>query len=133
MAHDFRQIYASVLQDWFGLTNLNEILHDDFEILPIFKGTTPAREVAGRDRFGVSNYPNPVHSTTTITFTSFGNAYVVINLLDSQGRFILKIAEGNYPTGPHQVRFDRSNLPSGTYFYQVKLNGVGVTKKMLVM
>lgn len=133
MVHDFRQIYASVLQDWFGLTNLSEILYDDFEILPIFKGTTPARDVAGRDRYGVSNFPNPVHSTTTITFTSLGSARVVVSLLDAQGRFILKIAEGNYPAGVHQVQFDRSNLPAGTYFYQVKLNGVGVTKKMLVL
>lgn len=133
MVHDFRQIYASVLQDWFGISNLNEILYQDFEILPIFNGTTPAEEIARRDRFAVSNFPNPVRSTTTITFSSFNSAHVVINLLDAQGRFILKIAEGNYPAGAHQVHFDRSNLPGGTYFYQVKLNGVGVTKKMLVM
>jgi hypothetical protein len=132
MAHDFRQVYASVLQDWFGLTNLQDILFQDFDILPIFKGASPAREQTNRDRFEVGNYPNPVRTSTTITFTSFSNANVVINLLDSQGRFILKIAEGNYPTGVHRVRFDRSNLPSGTYFYQVRLNGIGVTKKMLV-
>ncbi len=132
MAHDFRQVYASVLQDWFGLTNLNDILFQDFDILPIFKGASAAREELNRDVFGVSNYPNPVRTSTTITFTSFSNAYVTINLMDAQGRFILKIAEGNYPTGMHQVRFDRSNLPSGTYFYQVKLNGMGVMKKMLV-
>ena len=133
MVHDFRQIYASVLQDWFGISNLSEILNGDFEILPIFKGTTPAKEVAGRDRFNVSNFPNPVRSATTITFVSFSSAYVVINLLDAQGRFIVKIAEGSYLAGANQVRFDRSNLPGGTYFYQVKLNGVGVTKKMLVL
>jgi len=131
MQHDFRQVYASVLQDWFGLTNLGDILFKDFDILPIFKGASPVRENKWDD-FGVGNYPNPVRSYTTITFTSFSNAQVTINLMDAQGRFLLKIAEGNYPTGAHQVRFDRSNLPSGTYFYQVKLNGIGVTKKMLV-
>ena len=111
---------------------MNDILFQDFDILPIFKGASPAREEHNWDGFGVGNYPNPVRSSTTITFTSFSNAQVTINLMDASGRFIMKIAEGNYPTGMHQVRFDRSNLPSGTYFYQVKLNGVGVTKKMLV-
>ncbi len=131
MQHDFRQVYASVLQDWFGLTNLNDILLQDFDILPIFKGVSPVQE-SNWDSFGVGNYPNPVRSSTTITFTCFSSAHVVINLIDAQGRFVLKIAEGNYPTGAHHVRFDRSNLPSGTYFYQVLLNGIGVTKKMLV-
>ncbi len=132
MVHDFRQVYASVLQDWFGLSNVNDILFQNFDILPIFKGSTPAKEEKSWDGFGVGNFPNPVRTSTTITFTSFTNAQVVINLMDSQGRFIMTIAEGSYPTGMHQVRFDRSNLPSGTYYYQVKLNGVGVTKKMLV-
>lgn len=133
MVHDFRQIYASVLQDWFGISNLTEILYDDFDILPIFKSPTPTRESSGRDRFSVSNFPNPVRSATTITFTSFSHSHVVIRLLDSSGRFILKIAEGTYPSGTHRVQFDRSSLPAGTYFYQVKLNGIGVTKKMLVL
>lgn len=133
MAHDFRQVYASVLKDWFGLNNLNEVLYHDFDILPIFKGSTPTQELAGRDLFKVGNFPNPVRSTTTITFSAPGAAFVTINLLDSQGRFVTQIAEGSYPAGAHRVRFDRSSLPSGTYFYQVKLNGLAVVKKMLVI
>lgn len=131
MVHDFRQVYASVIQDWFGLTNLSQVLFQDFEILPIFKGVSSAQEEQV-DVFGVGNYPNPVHAYTTITFNSFDNTQVTINLMDAQGRFVMRIAEGKYPTGAHRVRFDRGNLPSGTYFYQVSLNGMGVTKKMLV-
>jgi hypothetical protein len=110
---------------------MSSVLFNDFDILPIFRGTSAAKEDK-RDLFGVSNYPNPVTSHTTILFSTFNNAHVVINLMDAQGRFILQIAEGNYNSGLHQVRFDRSNLPSGTYFYQVVQNGMGVTKKMLV-
>jgi uncharacterized protein (DUF1501 family) len=131
MAHDFRQVYASVLQDWFGLTTSSSILLQNFDTLPIFKTVSAVKEDK-RDIFGVTNYPNPVTSHTTITFNTFSNAQVTINLMDSQGRFILQIAEGNFPSGIHRVRFDRSNLPSGTYFYQVVQNGMGVTKKMLV-
>ena len=133
MVHDFRQVYASVLQDWFGIEDWQGILNDNFDILPIFKGVTSTDEVAGgSDPFKVSNYPNPVSSTTTIAFMSPG-AHVVINLLDVQGRHIVKIAEGQYPMGMHRVVFDRSSLNSGTYFYQVVLNGLLVTKKMLVL
>jgi uncharacterized protein (DUF1501 family) len=132
MANDFRQVYASVLKDWFGVTNAGAILHDDFAILPIFKGLVPAGEVAGRDVFKVGNFPNPVLSTTTITFTTPGT-FTTINLIDASGRYIMTIAEGNYPAGVHRVRFSRSGLSSGTYYYQVKMNNVGVTKKMIVL
>ena len=131
MQHDFRSVYASVLQDWFGIENWDSILFQDFDILPIFKGVTPTRQVYP-NAFEVGNYPNPVISGTTITFTST-NAHVAINLLDGQGRFLRNIAEGNYPAGPQKVQFSRGSLPSGAYYYQVRMNGVTVTKKMLVM
>jgi uncharacterized protein (DUF1501 family) len=132
MQHDFRAVYASVLQDWFGLTGLDDILFQDFPILPIFKGTTDTRQVGRRDAFEVGNFPNPVRSTTTITFTTPA-AHVVVNLMDANGRFILKIAEADYPAGTHRLAFDRSSLPSGTYLYQVKINGMGITKKMMII
>jgi hypothetical protein len=47
--------------------------------------------------------------------------------------FPARIAEGNYPAGMHSVLVNRENLPGGTYFYQLRFNGLGVTKKMLVL
>jgi hypothetical protein len=58
---------------------------------------------------------------------------VTITLLDSQGRAIRKIAEGTYPAGTHKIMFDRQDLSSGTYYYQLRLNGIGITRKMLVI
>ena len=132
MVHDFRSVYASVLQDWFGLANPSEILNESFPILPIFKDTVPAQETAGRDPFGFGNYPNPVRSTTTITF-SIPGGMVSLNLLDSNGRMVRKIAEGTFASGTHKIVFDRQDLSSGTYFYQLRLNGIGVVRKMLVI
>ncbi len=132
MQHDFRAVYASVLQDWFGLSGLEAILFDDFPILPIFKGLSDTHDLTRRDFFQVGNFPNPVHSSTTITFT-IPAAHVVVNLLDLQGRFILKIAEGDYPSGTHRLAFDRGSLPSGTYLYQVVINGLRIARKMLVL
>jgi hypothetical protein len=132
MQNDFRSVYASVLQDWFGLANPSDILYQQFPILPIFKDTVPVKDTAGRDPFGFNNYPNPVRSSTTITFT-IPSGMVTITLLDSQGRAIRKIAEGTYPAGTHKIMFDRQDLSSGTYYYQLRLNGIGITRKMLVI
>lgn len=134
MVHDFRQVYASVLQDWFGLENAGEILFGDFEILPIFQAgpTSSSEEKPLSSVFDVENYPNPVRNQTTISFASPG-AHVRIDLMDSNGRFIKKIAEGNYPTGHHKVGFERDGLTGGNYFYRVSINGISITKKMLVL
>jgi uncharacterized protein (DUF1501 family) len=132
MVHDFRSVYASVLQDWFGFTNPGDILNQDFPILPIFKDAVPVKDTPGRDPFGFSNYPNPVHTTTTITFSTPGGM-ITLTLMDSNGRVIRKITEGTFAPGVHKVVFDRQDLSSGTYFYQLRWNGIGVVRKMLVI
>ncbi|MBL7826096.1 MAG: DUF1501 domain-containing protein [Saprospiraceae bacterium] len=133
MQHDFRQVYASVIQDWFGVPNSDDLLFGNFSTLPIFKaGSSGTKDRPGRNVFGVGNFPNPVHAASTITF-SIPSANVVITLLDGQGRTIRKIAEGQYPAGTHKVVFQRDGLPAGTYYYMLKVNGLGVTKKMLIL
>ncbi len=132
MVNDFRSVYASVLQDWFGLENPQEILEETFPILPIFKDSSPTAETPKRDPFGFSNYPNPVQTLTTITFT-IPSGMVTLNLMDSNGRMVRKLAEGTYAAGMHKVVFDRQGLPAGTYFYQLRLNGIGIIRKMIII
>ncbi|MFM8485067.1 MAG: T9SS type A sorting domain-containing protein, partial [Bacteroidota bacterium] len=68
----------------------------------------------------------------TITFT-IPAAQVSIFLLDSQGRQIKKIAEGYYTAGTHHAVFERDGLPSGNYFYTLRVNGMSVTRKLLLL
>jgi uncharacterized protein (DUF1501 family) len=132
MQHDFRSVYASVLQDWFGFATPSDVLYQNFPILPIFKSSVPINEPNTRQPFELSNYPNPVETETMISF-SIPSGFVTITLFDAQGKLVRKLAEGLYPAGQHLVRIDRAGLPSGTYFYQLRLNGMGVMKKMVVV
>lgn len=133
MQHDFRSVYASALQDWFGIANPESILGQTFPILPIFKaGASGTQVIQKPDVMAVSNFPNPFHSGTTFTFTSEGGQ-VVIFLLDSAGRVLQTVAEGTYPSGTHRVTFNRGDLRPGNYFYQVKVNGSTVTKQLVVI
>jgi uncharacterized protein (DUF1501 family) len=132
MQHDFRSVYASALQDWFGIANPESILNNQFPILPIFKAASSGTTILEASRIEASNYPNPFHHATTFTFTTDGGQ-VAIHLMDVSGRVLQTIVEGTYPAGTHRVTFSRSDLKPGNYFYSVKVNGAMVTKKLLVI
>lgn len=132
MEHDFRSVYASALQDWFGIPNPESILQNQFPILPIFKAASSGTYTAPAVAIEASNYPNPFHNSTTFTFTTDGGQ-VSISLMDLNGRVLQTILEGSYPAGTHRVTFGRNDLKPGNYFYQVKVNGAAVTKKLLVI
>jgi uncharacterized protein (DUF1501 family) len=132
MQHDFRQVYASVIQDWFGIANPGALLQGDFAVLPIFKASTRATDLASSANFELRSFPNPVAQVATIAFT-IPEAMVRLDLLDSQGRFLRLLSEGRYPAGFHKVVFNREGLPSGQYFYVLRVNGLGITKKLLLI
>lgn len=132
MQHDFRQVYASVIQDWFDVNNPNELLNGNFSTLPIFKASSGTKENPGISPWQTNSYPNPVRNTATIAFT-IPTAQITIYLLDNQGRQIRKIAEGNYLAGSHQIVFERDGLPSGNYFYTLRVNGMSITRKLLLL
>lgn len=131
MQHDFRSVYASVLKDWFQLSAPQEILYEDFPILPIFKDTVPVQESSARDPFGFRHYPNPVRSEAMVEF-AIPAGRVTLQLLDAQGRVVRKWTEGYYPAGKHQVTVSREGLPPGVYYCQLRLNGIGTVRKMVI-
>jgi hypothetical protein len=65
------------------------------------------------------NYPNPVSlrasGQTVYAFTLPESMAVTVTLHDMQGREVLRIADGVYPGGQHQLRAQLSALPSGSY------------------
>ena len=133
MQHDFRSVYASALQDWFGIGNPESILNQTYPILPIFKAGATGTNYLEKPSIEASNFPNPFHSATTFTITIEGG-YLSIHLIDLSGRVLQTVVEGNYPGGTHRVTFNRTpDLPPGTYFYQIKVNGKTVTKKLLMI
>jgi uncharacterized protein (DUF1501 family) len=134
MQHDFRSVYATVLKDWFQLATPQDVLSDTFPILPIFKASVATNDQAQKgDLFGLGNYPNPVQMSTNITF-SIPSGIVSLTLFDAQGAQVRKLIDNSqYQAGTHQVVLNRSDIPSGTYFYQLRLNGMSVSKKMIVI
>jgi uncharacterized protein (DUF1501 family) len=133
MAYDFRSVYASALQDWFGLANPETVLSDPYPILPIFQAPSSGTHTAvAPAQLDVACTPNPFRTQTTIRFTSSGGR-VRVAVLDLNGRVLEVVKEAIYPEGTFEVPLERGALPGGTYFYQVQVNRTVVTKKLMVL
>ena len=85
----------------------------------------------------LQNYPNPFNPSTTIEFSIPQGSNVSIEVFNVIGELVASLVNQSLDAGYHRFNFNASNLPSGTYVYQLKAtgqNGTFVdTKKMLLL
>jgi hypothetical protein len=79
------------------------------------------------------NYPNPFNPSTTIEFNLAKAGFASLKLYDVLGKEVAAFINGELEAGPHQVSFDASNLPSGTYFYTLTSGSFTETRKMMFL
>jgi uncharacterized protein (DUF1501 family) len=137
MQYDFRQIYASVLKDWFGLTTAETkaaMGGKDFNTLPIFKENFSSIEDWAdlMSRLTLKDaYPNPVRGAANFTFyTDGGN--VQLDLFDAMGTRIRTLASGSHSMGEHTLQADLNGLRPGNYFYQLSQGTKKITKVLVI-
>jgi uncharacterized protein (DUF1501 family) len=152
---DFRQLYASVLTEWFGpsetftksvlntpdLTKKSEFgftfpVNGTGEMRSLFKNPTGVSEgTKATDRIFIlsQNYPNPVVSETTIQFALSESATVKLEVFDSRGELVGTPVNDHLGRGEHPINFDTRRLASGTYYYRLDVNGAVETKAMKVV
>ncbi|MDZ4667223.1 MAG: DUF1501 domain-containing protein [bacterium] len=134
MQYDFRSIYATILKDWFGLSNqdMAGVLYSTFPSLPFINSNATGlvqTEIAGANI--LTNYPNPAKEQTTIQFTTFGGM-VQISLLDLNGKLISALAQGEYGRGKHEISVDTNFLKNGVYLYQLSTEQGTVVNKLII-
>ncbi len=134
--HDFRSVYASILEKWFCVTpaNLETILFKNFQSLNIINdakctgNTTGPNQDAGDNL--ISNYPNPFTETTTIRFTARGG-HTLIQIIDALGRVIRTPVDSTYAVGYYSITFNGGALPSGVYYARLQNGTLQQVKPML--
>ncbi len=78
------------------------------------------------------NYPNPVHGTTTITYSLSKEFQVRIIITDVLGRKISELVNQQHKPGNYKIEFDASGLRSGIYYYQMIAGKYNETKIMIL-
>ena len=95
-----------------------------------------------------NNYPNPFNPSTKISYTIPKRSNVNIKVFNLLGSEIAELVKGEIEAGSYDIEFNASELPSGVYFYRIKVypanSGTGnpesslghvfiATKKMILL
>ena len=79
------------------------------------------------------NMPNPANNSTTIKYSLANNSNnVALEVYDVTGQLIETADQGNQAAGQHQIELNTSNYAAGVYFYTLNVDGVKVTKRMVI-
>ncbi len=78
------------------------------------------------------NYPNPAKDETTLSFSLDKEREVSLAIYNQLGQLIDVVEEGSFPQGTHEVKYNTSNLATGTYIIRLVYGEGQKTKKMLI-
>jgi uncharacterized protein (DUF1501 family) len=124
---DYRQVYTSVVQDWFGAsdeamqaTGFNEWVDQRLDLIA---GATGIGKIpAGRSGLlGCS--PNPVENETFVSYSVDRPSMVTVTLFDLNGRKLASQKDSPSVSGKHSIRIGFTHLSPGEYILEFQ-NGL---------
>ncbi len=81
------------------------------------------------------NYPNPFNPETKIDFSipsELANNNVTLKIFDILGNEVSTVVNQKYYSGNYSAIFNSNGIPSGIYFYQLKVGQKVLTKQMVL-
>lgn len=119
---DYREVYAEVLGDWFGVPTLEQVRtilqKDDLYPIDVIAPQSSVKR-SSRTSFNiVGNYPNPFSSRTTLEVSLTEAARVSIEVTSMRGERLLTV-ERTLGAGHQQVPLDL-DLATGSYLCIVR-------------
>ncbi len=79
------------------------------------------------------SYPNPFNPNAVIPFVLRDNGNISLIIYNTTGQEVARLIDGYLHSGRHEINWDASNFPSGSYFYRVQSANTSQTGKLLLM
>lgn len=135
---DFRAVYATLLQHWFGMSasEVTQVLGQTFSPLSFIKSlpTDAVSDLPLPAGFQLhANYPNPFSTITQISYTLQQATKVSIKVYDLQGRRVAHLIDQVQDAGSYTLPFNGDFLPSGTYLCRLETPHGSSTQKMSLL
>lgn len=136
MQNDFRNIYGSILEDWFGVPSeeIKNLIFDEYQHMNIVKdcASTVSTESPVNDTLQISAYPNPFQSEVVLKFTT-KKERVRLAVYGALGQRIETVFDRTLSAGEHEIRHDGSKLPPGNYYYRLQVGEEQITRLVVKM
>lgn len=136
---DYRDIYNSIMTDWFGLESLGTetVLSGSYSNIPFVdklavSNESPSINIPRSFRLE-QNYPNPFNPTTTISFKLPQSGEVKLEIFDIRGQLVGTLVNSNMEAGEHEVEFNAQGLASGVYLYKLNSSSGSLSRKMTLI
>lgn len=136
MQYDFRDVYASVLHDWFGVTetDVQNLFEHPVNLIPIARACNGNAGIDTQNELNVLEllcFPNPASHAATISFST-KNEYVRLALFSSAGVLMKEIYGGELHPQKHSFQVDISDLPNGVYVLNIRKQSGDLSTKLIV-
>jgi hypothetical protein len=120
MQIDFRNVYASILRDWFEASepSIQALFEQNISYLDILTGCSVGIAEQEALKLKPLVYPNPTPSNVTLRFQSKGEKYQVF-IMDQQGKALAVAFDGQLTTGKQEIALETSKLPAGHYYFLI--------------
>jgi hypothetical protein len=79
------------------------------------------------------NYPNPFNPVTHIPFTLASKTHVKLSVYNQIGQTVATLVDEQRNAGSYKIAWDASSMPTGLYFYTIKVDDVELTRKMMLL
>lgn len=132
MQYDFRDIYASILKDWFGIPSA--------DVQALFEHTVTFHNLIGACNVGLEEeelgkekaliYPNPAYTNATVRFNC-DNEWVKVDIYDINQRHVMSVYDGQLNQGRHDIFMETRDLSIGQYFTQIKKESGTIITKLI--
>ena len=134
MEVDFRDIYGSILNNWFGIdkTQVQTLFEIPITFMNLATGCA-VTSVEDEINLAVNEavlYPNPCYKNASIRLNTL-NEDVVINVLDMQGTVVTTAFNGGLTEGEHDLPMQLESLTAGNYVVRVEKESGVVIKKLI--
>jgi len=149
MQFDFKQIYASLLKDWFEVDESvinNDILFRNYLNGPNDNGNQyqpleliDTNVITSVNKF-IQNkfymnpcYPNPATDRVTFSYTINAFTSVKLELTDLNGRVQRVLVDEIKQPGNHELTVPVHNLAPGQYIYRLHAGPINVSNKLTIV
>ena len=123
MQIDFRDVYASILKDWFEvpISSIQNLFEHNITFLPVLSGCSLGLNEGETSDLKNFVFPNPTPSNCTLKISTL-NERVEVFISNLNGQMVKEIGANNLSAGTHLIPCETSDLSPGNYLIQVIKN-----------